>query len=74
MGEKCNFCGRDDDMTADYALEFSAVKSGAKGALALDPSAAAANRAWEQLFTAKMMKEGLNAGACKLVMIENAVA
>jgi hypothetical protein len=76
--ERCRFCGGDDQVTADYAMEFSAVKRcrfcGGDDETALDASATAVHRAWEELFSAKMMKQGLDTGACKLVLMDNAMA
>ena len=75
---RCRFCGGDDQVTADYAIEFSATKRcrfcGGDDETALDASATAVHRAWEELFSAKMMKQGLDTGACKLVLMDNALA
>ena len=79
----CPLCGRDDDtaaMTTDYAMEFSAIKGcplcgrDDDAASVLDVSEIATNHAWEQLFMAKMMKEGVPTGACKLLLTESVVA
>ena len=75
----CPLCGRDDDTaTTEYAMEFSAIKGcplcGRDDDMTLDASETVVNKAWEQLFMAKMMKEGFSTGACKLLMTESAMA
>ncbi|GKY91683.1 hypothetical protein MPSEU_000140100 [Mayamaea pseudoterrestris] len=73
----CKFCGSDDAVTSNFDIEFSA-KLGCKFCGSDDAvfavSEVAINKAWEQLFMAKMIKEGMNPGTCKLVLTDSATA
>jgi hypothetical protein len=75
----CKLCANDDfKSTTDYAIEFSAIKHcklcASDDATILHVSETAVNHAWEQLFLAKMMKEGLNPGSCKFALSNSAMA